>query len=259
MNKRDQRFDKIIEYLKTRSAASIRDLSSLCGVSEITTRRDLAELAEDRIVTLLHGAAVLNQDSYYENFERIYRLADEGSKNREEKERIGERAGSMIAEDDIVIIDSGSTTEWLARKIPEERCCKALCYALNILIELHKKPNIDIVFAGGELHRNTLNFEGPEGINLIRRFRANTAFISAGGIDFELGVTSANSFETEAKRRILRSARTRVLLADASKIGTVNSHHFADIDDFEVLITDSRLKAEQREKIAGHGVEVIVV
>lgn len=259
MNVKEKRIEQIVDMLKAETAVSIRELAEALEVSEMTIRRYLNDLSERGIVTLLHGGAVLNQESYFESYERRYLLSTEGTKRREEKRRIGQAAAKLIEANDIVIIDSGSTTEWLAKSFPEEHSVRVLCYALNILIELHRKERCEILFAGGELHRNTLMFESTEALRMISRFRGRKAFFSASGIHGELGVTSANGYETEMKQASLKSSLEKILVADSSKFGMVSSSYYADLAEFDTIITDSGVPEEYRELAGNLGIELVLV
>jgi DeoR family deoxyribose operon repressor len=177
----------------------------------------------------------------------------------EEKVRIGRRAASLIEPNDIVIIDSGSTTECLARSIPADLPVTVICFALNVLVEAHRNPACRLVFAGGALHENTMMFESPEGAQLVRRYRANKAFLSASGVSERLGVTCANPYEVETKKAALASSLTRVLLADSSKFGRIQPAYFAELTDFELIITDSGLAAQTAESIRARGIELEIV
>ena len=68
--------------------------------------------------------------------------------------------------------------------------------------------------------------------------RANKTFITASGVSLQLGVTCSNFFERTTKQTALEAAITKILVADSSKFGMVKTGHFADIDDFDIIITD---------------------
>ncbi|MFP4441566.1 MAG: DeoR/GlpR family DNA-binding transcription regulator [Spirochaetia bacterium] len=258
MANKDERIKQLLSIMKKNTAVSIRDLTEVLGVSEMTVRRDLNDLETKGVVTLLHGGAVLNKENYFDSYEKPYQLAAEGARHLEEKKKIGRAAAALIAENETLIIDSGSTTEWLARSIPDTLPLRCLCWAMNILMELHRKDQATVTFAGGELHRNTLMFESPEGLSLIRRYRGTKAFFSAGGIHPELGVTSATSYETEAKQAALASSLKKVLLADSSKFGQVSASYYADLGSFSTIITDSAITSEYRNIIESLGIELII-
>ncbi len=258
MKKRRERTTRIINELLLESAIGIHELSSMLGVSEMTVRRDLKKLEEENIIRLVHGVAILNPTSRPGETGKHYHITEEESVRAEEKKRIGRRAADLLEPNDIIIVDSGSTTNYLASSIPTDQSITLLCFALNILIEAHRKPKCKIVFAGGYLHEDTLMFESSEGTSLIKRFRATKAFISASGIDLTLGVTCSNSYEIEAKEASIQSAKKRILLADSSKFGKIRSAYFADLKDFNTIVTDTGIDAEYADAITSMGIELIV-
>ena len=259
MNKKRERITLIVNTLKSNNAASIRELAHKFDVSEMTIRRDLNILAQDNIIKLMHGGAVLYPNSRRDNKVTKYLLTEEGAKNAEEKMRIGQKAASLIEPNDIIIVDSGSTTEYFARNIPDEMPITVLCYALNILVEIHRKKKCRLTFAGGYFHDNTLMFESPEGIELIKRYRANKAFISASGINEKLGITCANLYESETKKAALKSSLSRILLADSTKFEKIRNAYFADLNDFDIIITDTGISAEYTDIITDLGIKLYTV
>ncbi len=258
MNKRKERTTRIINELLLESAIGIHELATTLGVSEMTVRRDLKYLEKENIIRLVHGVAVLNPSSRPGERKRRYLITEEETVRTEEKKRIGRKAAELLEPNDIIIVDSGSTTNYFTSAIPVDLPLTILCFALNILIEAHRKPKCKLVFAGGYLHEDTLMFESPESIALIKKFRATKAFISASGIDLTLGVTCANSYEIEAKEASIQSAKKRILLADSSKFGKIRSAYFADLKDFDIIITDSEIPEEYVEPIKALGIELII-
>jgi DeoR family deoxyribose operon repressor len=173
--------------------------------------------------------------------------------------RIGRKAATLVESGDVVIIDSGSTTEWLARSIPADLPVTILCFALNILVAASQGPSRTVVFAGGSLRHDTLVFESPEGVSLVRRYRANKAFLSTGGADVGLGLTCADSAEAELKKAAVASSQTRILLTDSRKFGTVKPVWFADLKDLDAIITDPGVSLEYVEILRDLGIALHVV
>jgi DeoR family deoxyribose operon repressor len=173
--------------------------------------------------------------------------------------RIGECAVQLIETDDIVIFDTGSTTEFIARLLPEKLKCTVLCYNVNILVEVHKKANCNVIFTGGFYHDNTMMFESPEGVALIKRNRANKAFISATGINDRLGITCENEYELDTRQAIIQSSMTRILVADSSKFDKVRSTHFASLEDIDVLVTDEGIPDKYRQLVPQLGIDLYIV
>jgi DeoR family transcriptional regulator, deoxyribose operon repressor len=256
--KRRDRISQILEILQLTRGATIRELSRRLDVSEMTIRRDLEVLSNDRKVRLVHAGAIPAEGLSEEGlFLRAPALED--SPSAEERMRIGRKAASLVEPGDIVIIDSGSTTEWLARAIPADLPVTILCFALNILVAAGQGASRTVVFAGGSLHHDTLVFESPEGVSLVRRYRANKAFLSAGGVDAGLGLTCANPAEAELKKAAVASSQTRILLTDSRKFGTVKPAWFADLKDLDAIITDQGVSLEYVEILRELGIALHVV
>jgi len=256
--KKKERISRIINTLLLENAANVRELSKILKVSEMTVRRDLNLLARENIVRLMHGAAVLNPLNRPDTDEDRYIIDKQEVINREKKMRIGKKAVSLIKPDDIIIIDTGSTTGCLTQALPYDISVSVLCFALNILTAVNMRKNCRISFAGGELHRDTLMFESQEGINLIKRFRANKAFISASGVNLKLGVTCSMQYETETKQACISSALENILLVDSSKFGRIKPGYFADIKDFDIVVTDDGIPPEYENYIKDLGIKLII-
>jgi len=102
-------------------------------------------------------------------------------------------------------------------------------------------------------------FESPEGLSLIRRTRTNKAFISASGANAELGVTTKIQHERDVKEAIMESSQNRILLIDSTKFGKVQTNYFANLEDFEVIITDDGISEEYFQIIKSLDIQLHVV
>ena len=148
----------------------------------------------------------------------------------------------------------GSTTEYLAKYLPETITYTVLCFSLNVVSETVRRRNCKTMFAGGVYHENTLMFESPESLEMIRNFRATKAFVSASGANHQFGVTCMNSYERETKKAIIQSSMTKILLVDSSKFGVIRSDYFAELSDFDEIVTDAGISTEYAEIIRNLGI-----
>jgi len=256
LKKKQDRFGRIIEILQATRGTSIKELSEKLGVSEMTIRRDLELLAGEGAVRLVHAGAIpIGADGAVQR----YSLAEAEAERAGEKMRIGARAASLVEPGDVVIVDSGSTTEWLVRSLPQDVRLTVLCFALNVAVEARRFPGITLILSGGTLRENSLVFDSPEGAALVRRHRAHKAFLSAAGVSDRLGVTCSNSYEVEAKKAAIASSLTRILLADSGKFGRITPAWFADLKDFDRVVTDAGIAAEHADAVRRMGIELDMV
>ena len=251
-SKRKERLSQILGMLEQTHGATIGELSERLGVSEMTIRRDLELLTSENKAVLVRAGAIPVAHADWS-------LSDPGSAAASEKMRIGRKAASLVEKNDIVIIDSGSTTEWLARGLPPDLPVTILCFAVNILLGAGKGRERAIVLAGGVMQPERLVFSSPEGVELVRRYRAHKAFLSADGASLALGATCADGAEAELKKAAMASAQSRILLADSRKLGRVSPSWFADLKDFDAVITDAGVTLEYVEIFRSLGVTLHVV
>jgi len=256
---KNQRIKDIVNFLRAKNVVQIKDLTKKLNVSEMTIRRDLNLLSQDNLVELIPGGAILKPSGEQELDEEKYLISHEETRQIREKMRIGQKAASLIEPNDTIIIDVGSTTEYLAKFMREDIPVTILCFALNILVEIYRKKNCNPIFSGGYFHENTLMFESQEGISLIRQTRADKAFVSAAGVHAELGVTCANPYEIETKKAAMHSSNTKILLADSSKFGKTKIAYFSDLNEFDMVITDNEITEEYQSVIKSLGIELIIV
>lgn len=259
MNKKIQRTNKIIEILKEKNGASVKELAKILNVSEMTIRRDLKVLNSNNIVTNVYGATIYNPSNTINNMSFNYDINTEIIKFENEKDKIGAAAAKLINNNDVIIIDTGTTTEKLAYSIDNNLEITALFYNVNILNALRKKKNIKMIFSGGYYHPNTEMFESPEGISLIENTRATKVFVSAAGVHESLGVTCSNNYEVATKKAILKSSYEKILLLHSEKFGKVHSSYFAELQEFNTIITDNRLSSQWIDKIKALNINLILV
>ena len=259
MGKREDRVKSLLRIIERRDGVTIKELSVIEGVSELTIRRDVQLMEEKRLVRNVRGTIFCNYAEESDTSDTSYLLSVATNRHRAEKKRIGEYAARLIQPGEFIIIDNGSTTEQVAVNIPYNAEITVLCYNMNVLNNLYKKPNINLVFCGGNFHHQTLMFECAESLEIIRRSRASKVFVSAAGIHENLGVTISGEYELACKREILKAGVERILLADSSKFGKVEPCFFGELTSFEKIISDTGLSKEWCDLIRSKGIELILV
>lgn len=259
INKKTIRASRIIEILKEKKGSSVKELATLLNVSEMTIRRDLSLLEKEKHIKNVLGVAIYDGEETGLSATEEYELNNQKVLRETEKMRIGQAAAQLIHDEDIIIIDNGTTTEMLARYLPDDVKITALFYSINILMALKDKSNIDMIFTGGYFRPNTQMFESPEGMEIIKKTRATKVFLSAAGVHKELGVTCANDYELLTKKASMQSAHQKILLVDSTKFDTIKAAYFAEIVHIHTIITDTGISKEWVDYIKSLGIELICV
>ena len=258
MNTRENRVKEIQQKVRESISITIQELAAELQVSKMTIRRDLDQILEDPEIQLIRGMLIYTHMTNIDDDSK-YSIISASTLNQGIKEKIAERAKLLLEPNDTIIIDAGSTTEMLARIIPGDLNIEVTCFSLNILNETLKNGSCSIILPGGKFHCSSMIFQSREGIDLLKKTRVKKAFISAYGINLRLGVTCSADFERELKRTALNSAEQRILLADSSKFGKVNNIHFADLEDFDTIVTDNQLPKSIVTEIRNRGITLYIV
>ena len=253
---RKKRLRYLENLLNQKVELSVKDIAELLHVSDMTVRRDLDELEEQGIVRRTHGGAVhLDPVSH---LKEPYIPGEQTTKNAREKNLIGLKAASLIQSHETIFLDSGTTTPYIAKHLDSEIPITVLCYTITNLLELYPRDHVNLILLGGYFHRDSNIFHSIENRTLISNTRADKAFISTGGLDPPLGLTTYFYNEADIKREMIRSARQIILVADSTKFGQISVTHFADLTDIDTIITDNGVSDEYREILAEREIELII-
>lgn len=260
MKNKKTRILKILDLLKENKVMSVKELAEIFSVSDMTIRRDLDTLKNNGVISRSYGYANLEESKQVliDNGE-YYDIPYEQIKHIDEKENIAKYAAGLVEPQDVIILDSGTTTYRLAKYIQEDKNITAVSYNFGILAELRKNMGINIIFAGGYYYPEDQMFTSKENVEFIRNLRANKAFISASGMHQNLGITCIHAHEIENKKAIIASSMTRILLMDSSKFGVVRSSFFANLNDIDILVTDSGIPKEWQKIVLDAGINLHIV
>jgi DeoR family transcriptional regulator, deoxyribose operon repressor len=259
MLKRIERSNQIATLIRQRNGTTIKELSQELGVSEMTIRRDLEELQQANIISLVHGAAIYKGDPSLNTRISDYHLLLEKAVSNPEKERIGKAAANEVKPGDTIFIDIGTTTEYLAMNIPQNSPITVLCFTINTLFEVYQKNVQHLIMGGGYYHPDTQLFESADAVNFIRQTRASKFFLSAAGVSKEMGLTCINQYEVGVKQACIDSSLKKILLTDSRKFGVVRSAFFTPLDKIDIIITDDGITDEWVKVIEDMGITLRVV
>lgn len=238
-----QRQDLILTRVRERGAVRVADLVTELDVSDMTVRRDIAELAGRGLVNRVHGGAVDARHTALEpGFGAKTGLAT-GAKRaiaRAAVERI--RPGAAIA------LSGGTTTHLIAVLIAADQSLRPLTVVTNSLpaadaLAEADDPTLTVVLTGGTRTRSNA-LVGPVAVRTLQVLRVDIAFMGTHGIDPDAGLTTPNISEAETNRALLTGAGQVVVVADASKWGTVGLARVGRLVEIDTLITDAGLPAD---------------
>ncbi|MGS2742886.1 DeoR/GlpR family DNA-binding transcription regulator [Halomonas sp. LS-001] len=228
------RLEKLQEILCQQGTLHLREAASLCDVSEMTIRRDLAQQeGGDREIYLLGGRLLLKG-----HMSAAYDVAEEQASRYPAKQALCRRVVAHIQEGDTLFIDCGSTLIPLLGMLEDFQELTVVTYALNVANVVATLNNVRLVLLGGLYYAASQSFGSDQIAASIEGLGINKALISAAGIDAQRGVSCFHFHEVSPKRAAIATAMQSWLVADASKLGVVRPAYFAMLDEFDAVFTD---------------------
>lgn len=253
---RKKRLKNTLNLLHQKKQMTVKEIAQLLNVSDVTVRRDLQDLEDEGLLRRTHGGATVFGSSRKIN--DVYLIDEQTERNVKKKSTIGLRASSLIQQNETVFFDSGTTVPFVVKYLDKEIPLTALCYTFQIALEFYHRKNTNLILTGGYFNRDSNVFHSTHGCELIRDIRADKAFISTGGVDDSLGLTTYFYFEAEIKKAMIASSKQIILVTDSSKFGKVSISYFAGLRDIDTIITDDGIDDHYREVIQNLGIELLI-
>jgi len=244
---------KIRKLLQEQQSVSIRELSRLLGVSEMTIRRDLAKLERGGEVRRTHGGAVIAERMAFEFDFAARRMA-----NRAAKQAIAARAVRFIRPGHRIILDTGTTTLELAYLLKDFQDLTVITPSLAVASVLQFSPGIQTVLLGGVIRRGSPDLTGVVTETNLDTFAADIAFQGADAISLDGKLYTADTRIARVDRKIRQRAEKTYVLADSSKMGKTALIVHGCVYEVEALITDERIDPAHRKAFEELGATVII-
>ena len=249
----NKRREKIVEFLKEDGSAKVADLAKLFKVTEVTVRQDLEKLENQGLIMREHGGAYLkNMGDQVRNFSLVQQ------DNLELKEAIGQKSLEFIESGDTIILDSGSTTTEIAKKLIGYKNLTVITNALNIALLLGTEPGIEVIMTGGEFKPPTLSLTGQKAADFFKGLNVQKLFLATAGISLKSGLTYPSISDLVVKKAMIDAADITYLVADSSKIGKSALASLGALSLIDYIITDSGMEEKDLKVFKDNEIEVIL-
>jgi DeoR family glycerol-3-phosphate regulon repressor len=249
---RSARHSAILKAVTARESCSVVELARDLRVSGETIRRDIKLMARDGMVRRVHGGVRLPDAVRESDFHQ--RLIE----HAEAKKAIARRAAKEVRNGDPIMLDTGSTTAYLAEALRDHRDLLVVTNSVDIARTLATRNGNRVYMAGGELRADDGAALGPAATAFVRQFRVRLAFLSIAAIDAEDGLMDYHLSEAEFSRVLMERAERTVVVADHSKFGRRALVRVAGFDAVDTLITDANPPAHFAELLRVAGLRVVV-
>lgn len=233
---RVERIDNIIEFVYKNKNVTLDQICDNFNISKSTVRRDLSEILKDSNLQKTYGGITLKNKS--DNRKYLTSFNERNIENIDKKLAISKKAATIVEDNDIIFIDSGTTTFYMADYLDKINNLTILTNNLEVIFRAAKYKNINLISLSGTLNRETLSFVGATSISTIQNFNMSKAFMATTGFSILNGVTNSSPLESDIKRTVISKSSKIILLADSSKFNSVSLMTYCDLEDIDILITD---------------------
>ncbi len=238
--------------LQEEGTVSIASLAGRLGVSLETVRRDVRPLSDQGAIVKMHGAIGLPSLTGEAPFERRMR------ENAASKRAIARHMAKTIRDGDSIMMDTGTTTSYLARELLGHRRLTVVTNSSDIARTLATVNGNKVYMAGGELRSDNGAAFGVSAIEFVSRFSVAHAVISVGAVDLADGIMDYDLEEAEFARMVLSRGERMVAVTDHSKFGKRGLVQVCGFTDIGELVTDSAPPADIAAALDEAGAQVVV-
>ena len=243
----------ISETVARRGYARVVDLAENLGVTTATIRTDLQYLEDRGTLIRSHGGAITATSAVRDLKEDVKKKV-----NAVAKKRIGKEAAKFICDNDSIIIASGSTMVAFAEEIMPHESLNVVTPSIPIASQFIDRPNVTVLQLGGIIYGNSLSARGAYAEAGLDTLHCSKVFFGVEGFDLKSGLTCATLEEANLTRKMMKSATQSIVLADSTKFCRRGFGKICNIEDIDILITDSGLPEEARSAIEAIGITIVV-
>jgi len=250
---RSQRLDSIKEYIYQQKTVTLDQLCDEFNVSKNTIRRDIDELVASEKIKKIYGGVTV------EGYKPMISFDERNISNLQSKQLIAKSAAALINDNEIIFIDSGTTTMHMIDYIKDKKNLTILTNSIEVIMRSIPYPNINVISLSGSLNRKTLSFTGTSCAAVLSNFNISKAFIAATGISTNGGASNSSPAETEIKRTALLKSQKNYLLVDHTKFGIISLMTFSNFDNIDSVITDKMPPEDLQEVLERNNCSISVV
>jgi len=247
-----KRQNEIMASVRQHGACSIIELARQLEVSDETIRRNIKPLVDQGLIDKVHGGVVLSQKQEPEP-----PFAKRMNVRVEAKQLISARVAMLIKDGDSIMLDTGSSTAYVARALGDHRNLSVVTNCTEIARTLAREASNRVHLCGGALRSDDWATFGSSAIDFVRQFHVNYAILSIGGVTADGGFMDYHLEEAEFSRAVIAQAEKTIVVADHSKFGNPNFIRVCNFDEVDMVVVEQAPPAEIESALLEAGTAVI--
>ncbi|MFC6487642.1 DeoR/GlpR family DNA-binding transcription regulator [Nitratireductor sp. GCM10026969] len=226
------RHEEILQLAKEYGRVVVDDLAERFRVTPQTIRKDLNDLCEQRLLTRIHGGALLPSGVENMEYEARRELA------AEEKRAIGRAAAGLIPDKASLFINIGTTTEAVSDALLDHSDLMVITNNINVANRMRVYPAFEVIIASGVVRGSDGGIVGEAAVDFIRQFKVDYAVIGVSAIDEDGALFDFDFREVKVAQAIIANARHVILVSDSTKFERSAPVRIGHVSQVHTFITD---------------------
>ncbi len=203
---------EILNLLYERGKVSVAELSGTLYVSEMTVRRDLAEMEKDGFLRRYRGGAVLKNNAGEMPISQRFLL------DKDEKEALSSKCEGFLQDGMTVFIDSSSTCQYVIPLVAKHKNMTIVTNSVQALLSAGSM-HVPVILIGGEYYEQDMCLVGSIAEEYVRELNVDIAFFTTAAYSEEEGVISDFDIrQTAIRKHLMKNAKKSIFLFEAHKL-----------------------------------------
>jgi DeoR/GlpR family transcriptional regulator of sugar metabolism len=250
-----KRRSELMHLARERGQVTVAELVEAFDVSADTIRRDLDYLQRRGILTRTHGGAVLPEEP---PTAEDHPFSQRETDHADAKERIARVAVDLVTDGETLLINGGTTTLAVARRLTERRDLTVVTNNLLVPSALPREAVRDVYLIGGIFRPDSQATIGRVAFPESRGISADKAILGVGGVSPHAGISTTDIVEGQMIREMIEAASVTIIVTDSSKFGRNAFLHIAPLTAVDVLVTEAPPPPALLDELEAADVDVVI-
>ncbi len=247
------RQSRIIDLLENSDFLTVKDLSEMLHISEVTIRRDLGALQSQGRINRRHGGAFAATDGNPAADATSAAVA-----SRSPAERIAARAASLVEPGNVVLLSAGPISELMAETLGESAALTVITNSVAVFDILRTSTAVHLVATGGEFRHGQNTLIGPLAEASIREIRVDKLFLEPAGIATNHQMFHSSYADVPMIQAMIRAAREIIVMAESSTFGNDGTMPIAPLHIAKIVVSDEPVTDSIVREVENEGVQIVV-
>jgi len=226
----NERQKDILDILYQKGNVSVTELSQTFFVTEMTVRRDLAEMEKGGFLRRYRGGAVLKINiGEMPISERL--LLD-----REEKEELAKKCTDYLSDSITIFIDSSSTCQYILPYLSQYKNITVVTNSISALLTLGKM-HIFCILIGGEYYEQDMCTVGSLAERYVNELNVDVAFFTTAAISHDGIISDFDLRQTMIRKIVMKHASKNIFLFEKEKFGKKHLYTLCTTEDADAVLT----------------------